>query len=333
MRKIIVCVLIALMLLLTGCKTAGSSVKATEILFDTVVEIELFDGDEELLEDAVELCEYYHKLFDPDDSESDIYKLNNAGGEAVRVSSDTLAVLEKAIYYSKLSEGMFDITVRPVSVLWDFGNNKGEIPTDSDINSALASVNYNNIIINDNGVQLLNSAQLDFGAIAKGYIADKLREFLYKNGCENALINMGGNLLFLGENEKGEAFSAGVQKPFGKTGEIAAYINNISGLSVVSSGNYMRCFEKDGRVYHHILNPKNGKPIQNELNSVTVICKSSADADCLSTVCFALGLKNGSKLIESIDGAEAVFILQNGEMEYTAGLQKTGGKLPEFTLK
>ncbi len=334
MKKIIIYVLVALMFLLTGCEFADNgSVKATEILFDTVVEIELFGADEELLDEAVKLCKYYHKLFDPNDSESDVYKLNNAGGEAIRVSDDTLAVLKKSIFYSELSGGMFDITVRPVSVLWDFGDNTGEIPADEAIGTALAAVDYNNINIQGDAVQLLNSAQIDFGAVAKGYIADRLRELLYENGCKNALINIGGNILFLGKNKNGEAFSAGIQKPFGKTGEMCAYINNISGRSVVSSGNYMRCFEKNGRVYHHILNPKNGNPIENELSAVTVICESSADADCLSTVCFALGTQKGKALIESINGAEAVFILQNGEMEYTSGLVKTKDKLPQFTLK
>ena len=161
--------------------------------------------------------------------------------------------------------------------------------------------------------------QFDVGAIAKGYIADRLKDFLVKKGVNSAIINLGGNVLCIGSKPDGTPFKVGIQKPFADRNETEA-VMDIAGKSVVSSGIYERCFKQGGKLYHHILNPQTGYPYDNGLISVTIISDQSVDGDALSTTCFALGLKDGLKFAEK-KGVQAVFITEDYELHYTDGFQ------------
>ena len=161
--------------------------------------------------------------------------------------------------------------------------------------------------------------QFDVGAIAKGYIADRLKDFLVKKGVNSAIINLGGNVLCIGSKPDGTPFKVGIQKPFADRNETEA-VMDITGKSVVSSGIYERCFKQNGKLYHHILNPKTGYPYDNSLISVTIISDQSVDGDALSTTCFALGLEDGLKFAEK-KGVQAVFITEDYELHYTDGFR------------
>lgn len=159
---------------------------------------------------------------------------------------------------------------------------------------------------------------IELGAVAKGYIADKVKEYLVSEGVKSAVIDLGGNVLCIGEKPDGEPFKIGIQKPFADRSETVAAVE-IAGRSVVSSGVYERYFEKDGKQYHHILDPSTGYPYENGLVAVTVLSEQSVDGDGLSTACFALGLEKGLKLIEQTPDTEAVFITEDGEMHFSKG--------------
>ena len=318
---------------LCSCSRAAKVSKTTNTLYDTVTTIELYDGDKSVLKDVEELAEKYQQMFDNNNVNSDIYKLNNAGGKKTTLSEDTLNMLNFASFSSELSDGAFDITVKPVMDLWDFSSDDPKIPSDSEIKEKLNFVNSKNIVINDTSAVLDNGAQVDVGGIAKGYIADRLVEYLRSRGCKNALVNLGGNVYAMGKNKKGNDFTVGVQKPFAKTGEYSAKIIGLSDLSVVTSGNYIRCFKKDGKIYHHIIDPKTGYPADNDLNSVTVISKYSSAADVLSTACFVLGKEKGMELIKNTQDAEAVFITKDGKISVTEGLKINDKKIPEIEIK
>ena len=120
-------------------------------------------------------------------------------------------------------------------------------------------------------------------------------------------------MLTLGGRYDGTAFRIGIQRPFAETGTVMAAVS-VRDKSVVSSGDYERYFEKDGVVYHHILDPDTGYPVQNDLDQVTIISDESVDGDALSTTCFTLGLEEGMKLIRSLDGVEAVFVTKDGKL-------------------
>ena len=175
-------------------------------------------------------------------------------------------------------------------------------------------MNYKNVKVDGTTVQLLDpKAAIDLGAIAKGYIADQLKEYLESAGIKHGLISLGGNTVAIGEKPDGSPFKIGVQKPFAEQNDILTSLD-IRNQSVVSSGTYERYFEKDGKIYHHILNPFTGYPYETHLQQVTIISDASVDGDALSTTCFALGLEEGSKLIKSLDEIEAIFVTDDGNI-------------------
>ena len=171
-----------------------------------------------------------------------------------------------------------------------------------------------------------DAAAIDLGGIAKGFIADKMKEYLVSQGVTSGLINLGGNVLVIGAKESGQdaggAYKIGIQRPFDETGQPIAAVQ-IKDQTVVTSGVYERYFEKNGRLYHHILDVESGYPYENELFSVSIICPSSADADALSTTCFALGLDQGMELVESLENTEAVFITSDYKLHGSSGIGRT----------
>lgn len=287
----------------------------TGTYFDTVVQLEVWGADTEIMDHCKELCENYEQLLSTTIETSEISKINQAAGQPVEISDETADLIQKGIEYSKLSGGKFDITIASASELWDFHDNGNEtIPTEEQLKEAVSHINYKNIELDHNTVTLKDpEAKIDLGGIAKGYIADKLKEYLQSEGIEHAWLNLGGNVLTLGNKPDGSSFRIGLQKPFSQSGEILGILP-VSDQSVVTSGNYERYFEKDGVIYHHILDPSTGYPIQNNLYQVTVISDQSVDGDALSTTCYALGLEVGMKLIQSLDGVEAIFVTDDYEI-------------------
>ncbi len=308
----------AICLLTTGCRT--KEIDGSAAFFDTVIRIEIQGrDDQELIDQCLELCRKYEKLFSKTVEGSDIDRINRAGGASVAVSEETVFLLEKAIHYSELSDGRFDITIAPVSSLWQFENNPdGTLPSEEAIQEAVSHVDWHCIQIDGAEVTLTDpAAQLDLGGIAKGYIADQLKKYLQSEGVEHAILNLGGNILTIGSRTDGKDFRIGIQKPFDEQGASIATVE-VNDQSVVSSGVYERCFEKNGTLYHHILDPATGYPYENNLLSVTIISDTSVDGDALSTTCFALGLTDGMDLIHSMDdGTRAIFITDDETLHYS----------------
>ena len=239
----------------------------------------------------------------------------------MEVSDETISLLKKAISYSELSDGAFDISIGALSSLWNFKDHQdNHLPAQKDIDTALATVGYDNILIEGNTVTLKNpDTRIDLGGIGKGFIADQMKQYLNDEGIQEGIINLGGNVLTVGPKSSGETYKIGIQKPFDTTGSSIAFVE-ITDESLVSSGVYERYFEVDGKRYHHILNPTTGYPYDNGLLGVTIITDSSADADALSTTCFALGLEDGMKLVESTEGVEAVFITEDYQIHKSSGI-------------
>ena len=185
-----------------------------------------------------------------------------------------------------------------------------------------ACTRYAGVTIRGNRVDLPQGCRLDLGAIAKGYIADRVRDYLVGQGVASAMIDLGGNLYCLGVKPGGEPFRVGIQYPYRDRNEVIAAID-ASDVSVVTSGVYERCFEAEGVLYHHILDSATGYPVQNSLLAVTVIAPDSLTADALSTACFALGLERGMALIDSLDGVHALFITDDFALHPSAGLEES----------
>lgn len=310
----ILCAFLVCNLLLCGCTTNKDPISKTAIYFDTVISIKLYDSqDLDILEQCFTYCDEFEQLISRTIETSEISKINSSNGNPVEVSDTTIELLEQGIYYSKLTNGTFDISIAPLSELWDFKNNPGEIPFENYIEHALSHVSYENILIEGNTVTLLDpDMSIDLGGIAKGYMADQLKDYLLSEGVESALIDLGGNILAVGNKPDNSNFTIGIKKPFEDAEMIST--ESIRDISVVTSGCYERYFEVDGTIYHHILDTQTGYPCDNELYGVTIFSEKSVDGDALSTSCFALGLEEGIKLIESLDGVDALFVTNEYEI-------------------
>lgn len=330
MKKKLLLLPICILLLsfISGCSSSETSapISKTSFLFDTVVTITVYDKeDAKLLDHCFQICEEYENLLSRTISGSDIDKLNHADGKTVSLSADTVSLIKDAVLYHQLSNGSFDITIGTISTLWDFtGASPVPVPS-AIINEKLEHVNSSKIHINNLSVTLEDpETAIDLGGIAKGYIADRLKEYLSKNGVEHALIDLGGNILTIGEKPNGTPYQIGIKKPFDENGGVITTVA-IENQSVVTSGIYERYFEYNEKLYHHILSPLTGYPVCNNLLSVTIISDCSKDGDALSTSCMVLGLEEGMSLIESIPDIEAIFITDDYKLHYSTGLKdKTG---------
>ena len=344
-------VLVCPMLLFTGCEnitdadtsiTGNEPISISSIKLNTAVQITIYDSqDKALLDDCLALCDKYELVFSRTNEKSELYKLNhrkdtsdkdpNADGQTTpypvsgtadtwHISEDLASLLSQGLSITRESDGAFDIAIAPLTSLWDFTAEDPKVPDDAAIQKALPLCSSGGVTIDGQDITLpSDDIQFDVGAIAKGYIADRMKDLLVKKGVKSAIINLGGNVLCIGSKPDGTPFKVGIQKPFADRNETEA-VMDITGKSVVSSGIYERCFKQNGKLYHHILNPKTGYPYDNSLISVTIISDQSVDGDALSTTCFALGLEDGLKFAEK-KGVHAVFITEDYELHYTDGFQ------------
>lgn len=306
---------------LCGCRASMEPVTQSGFYFNTVISLTVYGSHaDDAMAEAFTLCEHYENLWSKTVAGSDIWNINHADGKPVKVDPKTADLLNTALYWAEKTDGLIDPTVTPLSDLWNFtGDPKGPVPAQEEIDALLPHVNYQNVRISENTVALTDpKAQIDVGFLAKGYIADCLKELFLEKDVTSALINLGGNVLAVGSKPDGSAFRTGIKMPFGKDGELAGIVS-LSDHSLVSSGSYERCFEQDGRLYHHILNPSTGYPADTGLSGVTILSDSSTDGDALSTSCFLLGLDQGMELIESLPGTEAMFITTDGQIYKTDG--------------
>lgn len=322
------------MIVMIGCsakdKDSQSGLKLTTktaFKLNTMVTITLYDSDsEEILEGALAICDKYENIYSRTLETSELYRLNNRTLDKAPDSKDSYYIYDEleellnyGLYYSEVSGGKFDITIEPISNLWDFTGEDPSVPSNKIIASKLGLVNYKNLEV-DNNVATFHDENMgiDVGAIAKGYIADRIKDYLISEGVHSAMINLGGNVLCVGSKPAQEYFTIGIQKPFADRNEVVAMME-LSDVSVVSSGVYERSFTEDGKLYHHILDPVTGYPYDNGLISVTIISDKSADGDGLSTSCFALGLEKGLELIHSLPNTYAVFITDDYVIHYSDG--------------
>lgn len=313
MKKSVTLPMMLILLLLCGCNSGETENSETRFLLDTVCNVTA-DCNDGVINSAFSLCEELERTLSRTVKDSDVYRLNNTEG-FVPVTEDTLKTVERALYYADLSGGRFDITIAPVSALWDFKNQV--IPSKDEISEALQNVDYHSIKIK-NGEISLNGSQIDLGGIAKGYIADKAAEYLKEKGVKKALVNFGGNICTVGE------YNIGIKKPFDDS--VIASVK-LKDKCIVTSGIYERFIEKDGRIYHHILDTKTGYGVENELSAVTVIGKKAIDCDALSTVCMLLGTQKGLEIINKTAQTEAVFIDRENNITLSSGLYRENDKI------
>ncbi len=330
-KIILSCLVIAI--ILTGCNANQQAnileepYQATEFKMGTYVSLRIYDeGKEAVLDEAFALVDDLAAKITTNASGSEIDAVNKASGNhPVQVSSEIYPLVEAAYDYSIMPQSGFDMTIGPITDLWRIGFDDARVPEPEEIEAALPLVDADKVELNaeDHEVYLQQEGmKLDLGAIAKGYIADEIKALFQEQGVTTAIIDLGGNVLIMGDSPKreGEGFVVGVQDPINDRGDFIGTIA-LKDQSIVTSGIYERYLERDGEVYHHLMNPETGYPFDNELLSVTVITPRSLDADALSTVGFGLGLQDGLAFFNDHEDTEAVFITKDLDVYTTDGLK------------
>lgn len=306
--------------------TKVSSAQRTLFALGTIVQFKVFGKNaEKAIEDAITRLNELDDKLSVFKNYSEISRINaNSGLEAQIVSKDTFFLLNNAVKYSELSKGTFDPTVRPLVDLWSIGKNFSSIPSKEEITERLKLVNFKDIIFNhsDNSIKLKHKNQaIDLGGIAKGYAADEVNKIFRKNKVKSALIDLGGNIYALGKKKDGTPWKIGIQNPFTQRGNFIGILN-IQNKSVVTSGDYEKYFIKEGKKYHHIIDPRTGYPSESNIISATIVSDKSLDGDGLSTGVYILGLDEATKLIESLPGVDAVFITEDKKVYITSGIKE-----------
>lgn len=256
---------------------------------------------------------------------SEVSMINqNAGKGYVNIGSETFEVLSCASRLSKISEGLFDITVGPLVDLWRY-NHSFQVPEDEEIRHALSLVNYRDLMLNpdEQSASLRRPEQsIDLGGIGKGYISDCLVKTLQNYGVVSAFVNIGGNVSTLGNKPNGSYWSVGIRHPRRSACLIGAV--KVTNRAVVTSGDYERYFvDGTGKRRHHIINPTTGYPVESGLISVTVVAESAMVADGLSTSIFAAGMDKGLGYLTRFPGVDAVLVDNNQRVFITQGLKET----------
>ena len=267
---------------------------------------------EKTLDDAMKEIERLENLLSVNIPSSDVSLVNRASGKyPVKVSDETAFLLEKALEWSRRTGGAFDPTVGKTVKLWGIGTESAAVPGAEQLKQAVALTDFRKVSVvhQENGifVQTAKGQSIDLGGIAQGYVTDKVRALLIKEGFSSALIDLGGNIAVFGSPPKPGKWKLGLQHPLRPRGEYFG-VAEVSDASVVTSGPYERYFEADGVRYHHIFDPATGYPAQSDLASVTIISPDSTDADALSTALFVMGYERSKSFLKELKNIEAVLV-------------------------
>lgn len=250
--------------------------------------------------------------WDPNSQTSEIN--NNAGIKPISVSPELFNLIERSLQISKLTDGAFDISYASMDKIWKFDGSMTKMPSESEIKASVANVGYQNVILNkDQHTVFLQKPgmKIGFGAIGKGYAADKTKRLLMEEGVKAGIINASGDMNTWGIKPDGNPWTVAITNPLDKTKSFG--ILPITDEAVVTSGNYEKQVQFNGKRYTHIIDPRTGYP-SSGLISVTVFAKKAELADALATSVFVMGKDVGIERINQIPGVECIVIDENGNI-------------------
>lgn len=324
MRRISAFICGICLLLLCSCQNNSSDndiVKENSIdLFamDTYMYVKVYGNDTNNLLNLVKSeIVSLEKLFNVNDSDSDISNINN--NNIAMVSNDTISIINKALEISKETNGALDISVYPILKEWGFTTGTYKIPNNDTINNLLQYVDYTQIKVDNNNVSIPQNFAIDLGSVAKGYTSDKIVNILMDNGITSALIDLGGNIQTIGTKLDGTLWSIAVKNPIDIEKNIC--IIKVDDKAVITSGNYERYFTgEDGKNYCHIIDTKTGKPAENGLISVTIIGDSGLICDALSTSLYVMGKDKAIEYCKYHNDFNAILITSDMEVFITSGI-------------
>lgn len=269
----------------------------------TIVSVTLYESYDDKIDDIFSYIYSLDSMISRYNEKSYIAMINsNAGISPVTVPDEVYGLVKVSLEMAKETDGLFNPAIGPLSSLWGFGTEEARVPSSDEIESVLPLLDWRKIKLSDddNSVFLENGGMaIDLGAVGKGWAADMIDSYLDELGVEHALVNLGGNVLLHGGKADGSAWRVGIRDPENLSSSYASVA--IENGTVITSGGYQRYIEKDGEIYHHILNPETGYPFQTDIISATVIGDSGTLSDMLSTVIFASGSDKAEEIADKHD--------------------------------
>ena len=333
-RILIACLCLAMVLPLAGCGETKMSQRQV-FAMDTVMTLTAYGKNAERgLTAAQSVIQSMNDMLDPDIETSTTYAINHANGANVSVSGQVATMLSTAQTVYKQSGGALDLTIYPVIQRWGFDSGRYYVPTDEELWEDLARKSFDKMTLTSfpssgsYAVSFPEGTALSFGAVAKGCAAENAIQAMRNVGVTSGIVSLGGNVQTLGLKPDGSFWNVAVQDP----NNTASYVGvlSVGETAVVTSGTYQRFFIQNGKTYHHLINPENGRPINNTLKSVTIVCEDGTLSDCLSTAMFVLGQSKALNYWRQYGTKDTPFdmVLINNENEIIC----TKGLIEKFTL-
>ncbi len=314
MKKHILLYIIIFSLFL-GCTAPVTAEDTSLFCMDTVMHLRIYADDSSAADALSALLTDLDKTYSVTDPESALFQLNETGSSR---DPRLLALLKEAEALCLRTDGRVDPSVYPVVRLWGFTGDHFRVPDEPEILDALSHTGMEQVGLTEDSVTLADGAALDLGAFAKGWAGDLCRAYLEERGL-SAILTLGGNIQTVGKKPDGKPWIVGVANP-DSPGDYLLTLSLQGSHAVVTSGDYQRWFEQDGVRYCHIFDPETGRPVQNSLRSVTVVCASGVTADGLSTALFVMGFDKAVEFWRQSSDFEAVFIDKAGSVWVTEGL-------------
>lgn len=301
------------------------------IAMDTYISLTLYgENGEKASSECKKEIERLEAMLSVTDENSEVSLINNAQGAKTAVSAETAELIDFALKAGDFSGGCLDITVYPVVREWGFTTGEYKVPDPDVLSELLKNTGYEKVILEDSAVTLPPDGKIDLGAVAKGYAGDKAIEILKNNGISSGLISLGGNVQTIGGKPDGTPWNVAVRDPFS---EDNFGILRITDKAVVTSGNYERFFEENGKLYHHIIDPSDGYPADNGIVSATVIGDKGALCDALSTAIFVMGAEKAEELWRSRSDFEMILVTDEKEIFITEGIYGSFENISDMEMK
>ncbi len=305
---------------------SGAWFQREEAIMGTRIAVELWATDPGLAKRGIDavMADMHRtdRLMSTYKPESQLSQVNaHAFDRPVQVDADIIEVVEKSLEYSRLSDGIFDITYASVGYLYDY---RAQLhPTDEQIAAALQAIDYRQLQVDREArtIRFLRPGmRIDLGGFAKGWAVDRGVEILRALGIEHAMVNAGGDTRLLGDR-RGKPWIVGIRDPR-RDGAVVTRIP-LADEAISTSGDYERFFEQDGVRHHHILVPGTGKS-PSDVRSVTVIGPNATRTDGLTKPIFILGVERGMQYVQRVGDVEAVIVDSQGQVYYSPGLAPAG---------
>lgn len=316
MKRFLCGALCALILILSLSACSQERTTASFQAMDTLMTLTVYGGDKGLCDRLQERISALSGQLDATDGSSEIAKLNQE--KTAPLSADSAQLLGRSLSFCEKLGGSFDITVYPAVQAWGFISGAYRVPDEAELRTLQERIDYRRVEADGSVFTLPDDTEIDLGAVAKGYAADISQEVLKDGNAQAAVLNLGGTIKLYGRKPDGSRFKVGIADPENPAGYFG-YLTTDAAV-VATSGGYERYFEKDGRRYIHILDPKTAKTVDNGVLSVTIVTDDGAYADALSTALFVMGLDEATAYYEKDRGFDFIILTDDGNLYITEGI-------------